>query len=283
MSFAEDQTIQDQVKSEYEAAGFAIAPGVLDPDTVSALGDRLKALYYKEISLKEAPLDAHRLQIWRHQEGGEASFLHIADIPEVAGILKNGKLLAAFAKCVGANHLQSFEAVALIKPTSQDQVFAWHSDHPLFPYQTQDYATLWIAVTECNEETGGMSMAKTSSTQDWSPVNVKTGAFIENNRTGAMPPEDPETLGMPVARIDMAPGDAVIFHANTLHKSEANKSPDLRIGLALRFALRPIQLDEGKEPIQAAFTKQVEWDSDGFLKNTKALPVIWPDEWQPQT
>mgnify|MGYP001793591844 CR=1 FL=1 len=280
MSFADDQTIQEQVKTEFEAAGFAIAPNVLDADTVSALRDRLKALYYKEVNLKEAPLDAHRLQIWRHQEGGEASFLHIAEIPEVAGILKNKKLMTAFAKCVGATHLQSFEAVALIKPTSQDQVFAWHSDYPLFPYQTQDYATLWIAVTECNEETGGMSMAKTSFKHDWSPVNVKSGAIIENNRSGETPPDNPEAQGMPVSRIDMAPGDAVIFHANTLHKSEANTSPDLRIGLAMRFALRPIQLDEGKEPIQAAFTKQVEWDSEGFLKNTKALPVIWPNEWQ---
>lgn len=66
---------------------------------------------------------------------------------------------------------------------------------------------------------------------------------IEHGRFGSQTGADPERVEMAMQRLEhvyceMAPGDAVFFHGNTLHSSDANLSDKPRWGLICCYNTR---------------------------------------------
>jgi ectoine hydroxylase-related dioxygenase (phytanoyl-CoA dioxygenase family) len=104
--------------------------------------------------------------------------------------------------------------------------WAWHQDYGYW-YQNAVLAPLltsvFIAVDPCTRENGCMQVIPHS--QDLGRIDhVLTG-----DQAGADRERVDEILKrMPLVHVEMAPGDALFFHANLLHRSDQNRSENPR-------------------------------------------------------
>ena len=261
---------------DYFADGFAFLSGVLDDESAVSLDRRVQRLYDSVDDLDDPPEDGPVVQIWRHQNNGSPSFVALDQLPELVSMLGDERTMAHFASMVRADYLQLFEAVAIVKPPKLGESFAWHSDASFFPFDEDSYASLWLATTVCDLETGGMTMARKSHLAPrWASVNVKTGDRLNDDSSAPLPPADPDTVDFPTMRADVKPGEAVVFHANTLHRSDPNRSSDVyRKGLVLRFVTHPTPVQVTEET-RAKFVAHVRTDSEGMLLETPRMPIVW--------
>jgi ectoine hydroxylase len=105
----------------------------------------------------------------------------------------------------------------------------WYQNGCLFP----DMASVYIALDPANRENGCLQLLKGSHRM----------GRIEHGRFGSQTGADPERVEMAMQRLErvyceMGPGDAVYFHGNTLHSSDANLSEHPRWGLICCYNTR---------------------------------------------
>ncbi|MDZ4848451.1 MAG: phytanoyl-CoA dioxygenase family protein [Pirellulaceae bacterium] len=105
----------------------------------------------------------------------------------------------------------------------------WHQDYGYW-YQNgclyPDLASVFIALDAATRENGCLQLLKGSHRM----------GRIEHGRFGSQTGADPERVEAAKQRMEliyceMSPGDAVYFHGNTLHSSDANLSDTQRWGL----------------------------------------------------
>jgi ectoine hydroxylase-related dioxygenase (phytanoyl-CoA dioxygenase family) len=115
----------------------------------------------------------------------------------------------------------------ILKEAFVGGAWAWHQDYGywynngcLFP---DLMASCMIAVDRATRENGCLQVIKGSH---------KMGR-VEHGRTGDQTGADMELVNAALDRMElvyceMAPGDALFFHSNLLHRSDQNRSPDPR-------------------------------------------------------
>jgi ectoine hydroxylase-related dioxygenase (phytanoyl-CoA dioxygenase family) len=116
-----------------------------------------------------------------------------------------------------------------IKEPYTGGAWAWHQDYGywyqngcLFPLMS----SCFIAVDPNTRENGCMQLIKGSHLMG----RVEHGKF--GDQTGADPERVHAALNvLELAYAEMAPGDALFFHCNLLHRSDQNRSPNPRWSL----------------------------------------------------
>jgi ectoine hydroxylase len=105
----------------------------------------------------------------------------------------------------------------------------WYNNGCLFP----DMGSVMIAVDPNTRENGCLQVLRGSH---------KLGR-IDHGQFGEQSGADPERVEAALGRLElvyceMAPGDAVFFHSNTLHRSDQNRSPNPRWSLLCCYNTR---------------------------------------------
>lgn len=105
----------------------------------------------------------------------------------------------------------------------------WYQNGCLFP----DLASVFIALDPATQENGCLQLLKGSHRM----------GRVDHGRFGSQSGADPERVDAAMQRLEkvycvMAPGDAVFFHGNTLHCSDANLSDKPRWGLICCYNTR---------------------------------------------
>jgi ectoine hydroxylase-related dioxygenase (phytanoyl-CoA dioxygenase family) len=116
----------------------------------------------------------------------------------------------------------------------------WHHDLPYFEVSWDDFASLWIPLDPVTAETGAMKFAKGSHKwgKVFKPVMIGNGieAVGAAEFDGAVPDIDANPDKYNVEMYEMVRGDALFFHAATLHAAEPNQSEHARRrALSLRY------------------------------------------------
>ena len=98
----------------------------------------------------------------------------------------------------------------------------WYSNNCLFPYM----ASCLIAVDRANRENGCLQVIRGSHLM----------GRIDHNKTGDQTGADMDRVKEALKHLElvyceMEPGSALFFHANLLHRSDANRSPNPRWSL----------------------------------------------------
>ena len=98
----------------------------------------------------------------------------------------------------------------------------WYSNNCLFPYM----ASCLIAVDRANRENGCLQVLRGSHLM----------GRIDHNKTGDQTGADMDRVNEALKHLElvyceMEPGSALFFHANLLHRSDANRSPNPRWSL----------------------------------------------------
>ena len=145
-----------------------------------------------------------------------------------SAIVQSERLVRAMEALLGGEVYHYHHKVSAKQPY-EGGAWEWHQDYGywynngcLFPYM----ASCYIAIDPANKENGCMQLLAGSH---------KMGR-IEHGKTGEQTGADMERVNAALERMaliyaEMAPGDGLFFHCNTLHRSDQNRSPHPRWGL----------------------------------------------------
>jgi ectoine hydroxylase-related dioxygenase (phytanoyl-CoA dioxygenase family) len=118
-----------------------------------------------------------------------------------------------------------------VKPPYSKAAVPWHQDHAFWGPSGRIFSA-WIALTPASAGNGGICFVRGSHTRTWPHLAV-------DQRLGGLDHGIPDHLfeREAVWAPSIAPGEAMVFTANTVHGSPESKSNQLRIGFAVRYAL----------------------------------------------
>ena len=128
----------------------------------------------------------------------------------------------------------------LVKEPGTDVPTYWHHDLPYFEISWQDFASFWIPLDRVTADIGAMKFALGSHQwgKVYKPVMIGSGKDAEGaaDFDGPAPDIDADPERYNVRMYEMERGDALFFHAATLHAAEPNRSPATRRrALSLRY------------------------------------------------
>ncbi|MEM7100180.1 MAG: phytanoyl-CoA dioxygenase family protein [Pseudomonadota bacterium] len=216
--------------NELETQGFTTLKGELDESTIkraqSAILDRVQGLTGKTINLDTATAEDF--------EGMTYLPYLLYDNDVFAEIAIKRRPLALMTYLLGESCLLS-SLGCHFKGPGDNGMLPLHSDNgngmpaPFPPYS--QVANINYALTPYSKDAGALALVPGSHVQarQPSPTEMMLGGDTEN----------PAAVSM-----DLAPGDAVIWHGNTWHGSYARKIPGIRMNLAVYFARQYIQTQE---------------------------------------
>jgi ectoine hydroxylase-related dioxygenase (phytanoyl-CoA dioxygenase family) len=98
--------------------------------------------------------------------------------------------------------------------------------------------TAWIALDRVTEENGGMHMAVGSHhLGERLPAAFGSGeTYLANRRPATVRPvEDPEKLGLEIAKVELEPGEVSFHNPLTWHASGPNRTDRPRRGFVPRY------------------------------------------------
>ncbi|UQA58610.1 phytanoyl-CoA dioxygenase family protein [Polyangium aurulentum] len=112
-----------------------------------------------------------------------------------------------------------FQDVLMDKDASQ-QPFPWHQDFPFWPVDVPAGLVIWASLDPVDEAAGGLALAAGSHRGGIGPaVDLHTGAAQAGSEGVGV-----DVTQYEVARPNLAPGDAIVFHPLTWHASPPNRS-----------------------------------------------------------
>eukprot|EP00270_Netrium_digitus_P000024 TRINITY_DN1001_c0_g1_i2.p1 TRINITY_DN1001_c0_g1~~TRINITY_DN1001_c0_g1_i2.p1 ORF type:complete len:377 (-),score=80.67 TRINITY_DN1001_c0_g1_i2:157-1263(-) len=210
--------------SEFHRDGYVIVRQLFDSEEMQIL---------MEVAKSDPALAGHRYQL----DDGEGLKISLA-LWNKAG----DDVYGAFARCsrivdameeLLGDEVYHYHSKMIMKEAIVGGSFAWHQDYGywykngcLFP----DMGSVMIAVDANTNANGCLQVLAGSH---------KLGR-LEHGRFGDQTGADPERIeqALKVLRLEyaeLAPGDALFFHANTLHRSDQNRSPHPRWSLLCCF------------------------------------------------
>lgn len=249
------QVTADHAKT-YTKDGFVLVKGMLSGSGLEALQSDTERLFDAPLQ-EEVFTDAPAIWCWRHRPDGKRSVFKADSSPVIHNMIYGGDWHQEIMALVGTEYLQMYECVVFDKPAGVGEAFFWHNDRSYYPINPGRSVSMWMAIDECDEETGALRFARGSHRHDdVPPVNVKTGEAFDSDADAAML-DDPESVGYETTMVHMMPGDAVFFDANTWHASPPNISANRRRrGVVVRFWLEP-NIYEPAPGKTATFVRQV--------------------------
>ncbi len=206
----------DQLR-DYGDLGYTVAPGFFDAAEIALL---------RRAAKEDRELDQHsfsrgdgeggqvRLSLWNHP--GDTIYGMFARCESVVNSAE--KLLDG--------EVYHYHSKMIMKDARVGGAWARHQDYGYW-YQNGVLAPLltsvFIAVDPATRENGCMQVIPRSQTL----------GRIEHVLTGDQAGADRERVDeilkrMPLEHVEMAPGDALFFHANLLHRSDQNRSENPR-------------------------------------------------------
>ena len=162
---------------------------------------------------------------------GDARFKPHLYLPAINRVARAPDVVAAARACLGGDVFLWSSDVNFKGP---------HSEAFFSPHQDSTYAglapaerccTVWVALTAADEASGALAFAPGSHLQGQRP-HVENPADPHNALSKG---QRCQARG-PWTHARLRPGDLSVHHFHCVHASGANRSPNPRVGLALRFA-----------------------------------------------
>src|ERR1041385_5140542 len=209
--------VSEQQLHEYREQGFVLA---------SSFFDRTESELLHRAAKEDRELDRHsfaradgeggqvRLSLWNHP--GDSIY----------GMFARCESIIRSAEAILEGEVYHYHSKMIMKDAGVGGAWAWHQDYGywyqngvLFPLLTSAF----IAVDRATRENGCMQVIPHS--HDLGRIHhVLTG-----DQAGADAERVTEILKrMPLAYIEMEPGDTLFFHPNLLHRSDRNRSENSR-------------------------------------------------------
>jgi ectoine hydroxylase len=203
--------------ARYHQDGYVLIKGMLAPEEVGLLGRAAR---------EDRVLDQHsygradgeggtvRLSLWNHPTD------------TIYGMIARSESLVGAAEKLLDGEVYHYHSKMIMKDAKIGGAWTWHQDYGywyqngvLFPLLTSAF----IAVDRASRENGCLQVIRGSHHL----------GRIEHILTGDQAGANPERVERILERlelvpVEMEPGDTLFFHANLLHRSDQNRSPNPR-------------------------------------------------------
>lgn len=205
---------------QYHEDGFVLIPGLFSSQEVDCLGSTARhdqAMDRAASSMDDGSGNDVRLALWNHPGSG------------VYGMFARCRRVVDRVESLLGGEVYHYHSKMILKDAKIGGAWAWHQDYGywyqngvLFP----DLCSVMVAVDPATRENGCLQVLKGSHKMG------RVNHILTGDQAGA----DMERVREAEKRlekiyVEMNPGDALFFHANLLHASDANHSDQARWAL----------------------------------------------------
>ena len=204
----------------YHQQGYLILKGFFNPEEINKL---------YQTALDDNAMHNNALDV--NDKSGKKSKLSLWFTPgnDVFGYMtRSEKMISAVKQCLGGEApVCHFHSKLMQKEPKVGGAWEWHQDYGYW-YKNQfmfpdEMISVMVALTEANQDNGCLQVIKGSHKLG----RVNHG--FAGEQTGAdMVMVNNALITMELVYVELEPGDALIFHSNILHRSEANLSDRTR-------------------------------------------------------
>jgi hypothetical protein len=237
--------------SRYHEDGYLIRRGLFSEEEISLVGEVARndhALDQAATALDDGEGNDVRLSLWNHPGDG------------IYGMVARSERIVNSVEQLIGGEVYHYHSKMILKDARNGGAWAWHQDYGywyqnglLFP----DLCSVMIAVDAATKENGCLQLLKGS--QKMGRINH----ILSGEQAGAdMERVDEAAKRLELIYAEMSAGDAVFFHANTLHSSGTNLSENSR--WAMICCYNAASNDPYKESHHPGYTKLHKVD-DGEL------------------
>ncbi|XP_076454697.1 L-proline trans-4-hydroxylase-like [Babylonia areolata] len=221
---AEDLEVTQGMIDDFREAGYIVVRKLLDTDEVNKLKKQFEGTeeFRKYIfSQTDGVHKKMKLCAWNYPGN------------DVSGMVVRSEKYAGTCEKLMGGEVYLYHSKVMMKDAETGGIIHWHQDYGywyksgnLYP----DMITVFTALDPCTEENGCLQVLEGSH---------RCGR-VDHLQKGEQQEADPERVEQLLPRLErhyvsMEPGDAIFFHCNLLHRSEANCSPQRRWAFANAF------------------------------------------------
>jgi len=209
--------ISDADVEAYRRDGFVLVRGMLDGEEIGLLGRAARedrVLDQHSFGRADGEGGTVRLSLWNHPTD------------TIYGMVARSESIVGSAEKILEGEVYHYHSKMIMKDPRVGGAWTWHQDYGywyqngvLFPLLTSAY----IAIDPSTRENGCLQVIKRSH-ELGRIEHVLTGeqAGADNDRVQEI------LKKLDLVHVEMDPGDALFFHANLLHRSDQNRSDNLR-------------------------------------------------------
>lgn len=226
----------------YEADGAVLLPQVADAGWV----ERCRAGIERSLTdnkTGEASAYFLRLRVWESD-------------PDLRDFCMDSPVPAIAAQLLHTDKINMLYDQVFVKEPGTDAPTPWHNDQPYWPVRGSQVVTLWIAFDPVTLENGGLEFIRGSHklskwyrpyTSDDSGNVTEQFHGDEDDSYDELPDFNTDRDQYEILSWEMKPGDAIAFHALTVHGARGNKRRDARRrAYAIRMTGRDVRYYGGK-------------------------------------
>lgn len=206
--------------ARYHADGFLVQRGLLAADEVALVleaAERDEVLHAHAFGRDDGEGGNVRLALWNHP--GD----------DVYGAVARGARVVDRAEQLVGGEVYHYHSKLILKDPREGGAWRWHQDYGywyenglLYP----DLVSAFVALDPATRENGCLQVARGSHRLG------RLDHRLSGEQAGADPVRVEEVLArLEVVHAELAPGDALFFHANLLHRSDRNRSDRRRWSL----------------------------------------------------
>lgn len=145
-------------------------------------------------------------------------------------LIRHPKILDAVEAIHGPD-LLCWGTTFFIKEARDAGFVSWHQDSTYWGLSSPDVVTAWLAFTPANEVNGAMKfLAGTQHEQVGHQDTFHQDNLLSRGQELAVEVDEAKSV-----LVELTPGQASLHHVMLFHGSAPNRSPDRRIGLAIRY------------------------------------------------
>ena len=245
--------LNDSLIQQFHDEGYLVVDGLLDQDETELL---------RQIARADQTIEANASSR-ADGEGGAVKLVVRNSLPEdtiYGAIVRSRRIVATMQRLLN-DEVYHYHHKLILKEARVGGAWAWHQDSGywygngcLYP----DMASCMIAIDHATRENGCLQVVKHSH---------RLGR-MEHGKVGDQTGADPERVAAALERLpldycELKPGSAIFFHANTLHRSDQNRSEHPRWAFICCYNTR--HNDPYKESKHPRYSPLEIWD-DSQLK-----------------
>jgi non-heme Fe2+,alpha-ketoglutarate-dependent halogenase len=186
--------------------------------------DAREAAHYRRCLEKHEALEGKPLQgNWRHK-----THLLFTWADE---LVHHPEIVDAVSDVLGPD-LLCWTTNFFIKEASNPGFVSWHQDSTYWGLEPADVVTAWVAFTDATPENGYMQFIPGTHKIEQLPHldTFHRDNLLSRGQEIAVEVDTAKAVG-----IDLRAGEMSLHHIKLVHGSEPNRSPDRRIGFAIRY------------------------------------------------
>jgi non-haem Fe2+, alpha-ketoglutarate-dependent halogenase len=176
-----------------------------------------------------------RLEAFESAQGGPLKKEHRQKthllFPWLADLVREPGILDVVEQIVGPDILV-WQTAFFIKEAGDTGFVSWHQDSTYWGLSEPEVVTAWVALSPSTLDSGCVKVVPGTHLLDQVPHRETRAAdnLLTRGQEVAVSVDPDKVVDMP-----LNPGEMSLHHIRTFHSSEPNRSPDRRIGFAIRY------------------------------------------------